>query len=413
MDPCEGTSTDDFSSPFDDSDLSLTCLVCGHKPARNYYGSIACNRCKTFFLRVATRKKRYNCEYNSNCKYPKDRCPACRYHKCLTVGLIPEMAGRREGCQRRAREGTMSIIEPPSPGLPSLTEEATRMVAVVCPSTFKTEINLSIEETIQILHRLEEICARDDPAISLQHDFDFNLNLSFADVLKNPTFICPRVPAGFSAASDFNPFGNRMGARCFARMVVYCADWLRATPEIWEMKEIDRLRFCLHTCGVLIPIQLYYYTYKEGYDGMLQGLGTHFSCESTLGAGIPDFLRYTTHQFHNDISPMLKKVKFSDDEFVVWKNMIIFNSTLGLSDESATIVRKARNRYQGILVQLLRKTCTEAEAIAKMDVLMRVHRWLENNATQAAVFFAKIFAMGGGGAGLEAPLVGDVFLARV
>ncbi|CAJ0565930.1 unnamed protein product, partial [Mesorhabditis spiculigera] len=189
----------------------LQCLVCGSRPARRYYGSIACNPCKTFFLRVATRKLPYTCEMQGSCVY---------------------QAGRREGCMRRIQEGTFSQPAPPtSPGLPCLIEEVRRVQSIAYPAPFMPPARVeNLSDEIGRLARLEDFCVADSPWVSLQHQFDFNLTVSIEDILKNPQLICQRVPT----------------------------------------------RFCLHSSGVLIPIQLFYNSYRAGYRGLLQGLGLHY-----------------------------------------------------------------------------------------------------------------------------------------
>ncbi|CAJ0565926.1 unnamed protein product, partial [Mesorhabditis spiculigera] len=116
---------------------------------------------------------------------------------------------------------------------------------------------------------------------------------------------------------------------------------------------------------------------------------------------IPDFLRFTHEQLQEEIFPLMRRVNFTFEEFLVWKRMVVFSGgPIGLSDQGTETVRNARRKYETLLMELLRHNQTEEEAIEKMHILMRVHRWFELNANQGALFFAKCFLMGGANAGV-------------
>ncbi|EGT44122.1 hypothetical protein CAEBREN_24733 [Caenorhabditis brenneri] len=76
--------------------LMEKCAVCG-KPAFCYnYGVLSCNACKMFFRRVEVDKITYTCKYWNKCydglefvdvKGTSPRCRACRYQRCVTVGM--------------------------------------------------------------------------------------------------------------------------------------------------------------------------------------------------------------------------------------------------------------------------------------------------------------------------------------
>merc|ERR1711963_616809 len=72
------------------------CGVCGDFQSACYmlYGSIClvCFPCKTFFIRMAKRKKPIVCKNKKNCiikKETRNQCRGCRYEKCLKVGMKP------------------------------------------------------------------------------------------------------------------------------------------------------------------------------------------------------------------------------------------------------------------------------------------------------------------------------------
>ncbi|KAF7634145.1 hypothetical protein Mgra_00006443 [Meloidogyne graminicola] len=69
------------------------CNVCGDEASGRHYGASTCFGCKGFFRRTVRANKQYNCRYEEKCQIDKvgrNICRACRFQKCLTVGMEPE-----------------------------------------------------------------------------------------------------------------------------------------------------------------------------------------------------------------------------------------------------------------------------------------------------------------------------------
>ena len=70
------------------------CLVCGADGAGRHYGSVCCSGCKGFFRRSVRFQKLYRCPYTQNCvisKMYRNCCRACRFQKCVQIGLDPNL----------------------------------------------------------------------------------------------------------------------------------------------------------------------------------------------------------------------------------------------------------------------------------------------------------------------------------
>ncbi|KAE9553426.1 hypothetical protein FO519_003385 [Halicephalobus sp. NKZ332] len=75
---------------------SRKCDVCGDKVSGYTYRTSACNACRTFFRRVTRKNTTFNCQEENNCsinKKNRTNCPACRFHKCVLIGLRDETIG--------------------------------------------------------------------------------------------------------------------------------------------------------------------------------------------------------------------------------------------------------------------------------------------------------------------------------
>ncbi|MCJ8740660.1 hypothetical protein PDJAM_G00061560 [Pangasius djambal] len=86
------------------------CLVCGDVASGYHYGVASCEACKAFFKRTIQGNIEYSCPASNVCEITKRRrkaCQACRFTKCLKVGMLKEgvrldrVRGGRQKYKRR------------------------------------------------------------------------------------------------------------------------------------------------------------------------------------------------------------------------------------------------------------------------------------------------------------------------
>ncbi|KAI1718170.1 zinc finger, c4 type (two domains) domain-containing protein [Ditylenchus destructor] len=67
------------------------CMVCGYATKHRHYGVSSCNACKAFFRRSLLLAMQYKCKFKGMCgqKSGIQRCRACRFDKCVLVGMNP------------------------------------------------------------------------------------------------------------------------------------------------------------------------------------------------------------------------------------------------------------------------------------------------------------------------------------
>ncbi|XP_043220794.1 nuclear hormone receptor FTZ-F1 beta-like [Amphibalanus amphitrite] len=70
--------------------INSPCPVCGDKISGFHYGIFSCESCKGFFKRTVQNKKNYVCLRGAGCLVTiatRKKCPACRFEKCLNMGM--------------------------------------------------------------------------------------------------------------------------------------------------------------------------------------------------------------------------------------------------------------------------------------------------------------------------------------
>ncbi|OQV20521.1 Estrogen-related receptor gamma [Hypsibius exemplaris] len=97
------------------------CLVCDDSASGYHYGVSSCEACKAFFKRTIQGNIEYACPAINICPIDKRRrkaCQACRYKKCLSVGMLKEgvrldrvRGGRQK--YRRANNGDPIMVQTP------------------------------------------------------------------------------------------------------------------------------------------------------------------------------------------------------------------------------------------------------------------------------------------------------------
>ncbi|CAH1786649.1 unnamed protein product [Owenia fusiformis] len=104
------------------------CPICSDRSSGYHYGIYSCESCKGFFKRTVQNKKSFLCHRNGDCDInmlSRKKCPACRFKKCLLMGMKIEAI--REDRQRGGRssyEGCTPTKPPPMSAYISTTNNS-------------------------------------------------------------------------------------------------------------------------------------------------------------------------------------------------------------------------------------------------------------------------------------------------
>ncbi|CAJ0929779.1 unnamed protein product, partial [Mesorhabditis belari] len=458
------------------------CRVCRTAPGRHRYGSWACDSCKIFFLRAATRLVPYSCRNENKCKQrscssPNKSAPDVDTNCALKAGLIPEIAGRRSGCLRRQKNeakmiedsmkpkskwkrkvestslaSTSKVIEvkaaveepiiepelPLSPEVHYIKEEIDdvydvqppfsppnsvdfqqkplplplpppsqyqqvvpyidklRLPYESFPQSFPlTLTNVSLPQLLASMRYHESYCnGLERPSEPVCVNLPYNFDLHLADVLNNPVALCPRVPIDFSPNASLPKYPADLHSQLFSRMVLHMVDWFRSLPEIWSLSPQDRTRLCTRQLLALYPVLILFNTYIEKSDALLLGLGASWQNDTDGFKAIRDFLAGCYQVAHRMVLPTFKAMNFTLEEYLLFKNIVIFHSTLGLSDQGAEIVRKARVKYEYLLTQHLTNEYGDREkALQKVVKIMELLNLFVDFGHRHNLYFSQLIAL--------------------
>ncbi|XP_065200398.1 nuclear hormone receptor FTZ-F1 beta isoform X2 [Planococcus citri] len=124
--------------------INSPCPICGDKISGFHYGIFSCESCKGFFKRTVQNHKNYVCLRGSSCLVTiatRKKCPACRFDKCLNMGMkleairvdrtrggrstypfsytlpasITQMQNSNDASMNMVKQETSSDASPPSP----------------------------------------------------------------------------------------------------------------------------------------------------------------------------------------------------------------------------------------------------------------------------------------------------------
>uniref|UniRef100_A0AAU6S4B7 Estrogen-related receptor n=1 Tax=Corbicula fluminea TaxID=45949 RepID=A0AAU6S4B7_CORFM len=135
------------------------CLVCGDIASGFHYGVSSCEACKAFFKRTIQGNIDYSCPANGDCEITKRRrkaCQACRFRKCLFVGML------REGVRLdRVRGGRQKYKR--SPDSFPFVQNIFPIVKKQClESSYSVADNKTLLQLIRIEGQLEKLKAHPD-----------------------------------------------------------------------------------------------------------------------------------------------------------------------------------------------------------------------------------------------------------
>ncbi|KAI6214521.1 hypothetical protein M3Y94_00278200 [Aphelenchoides besseyi] len=384
------------------------CLVCDEKnTAARHYNSVCCSGCKGFFRRSVRFRRQYVCAYDKHCSIKREYrncCRACRFQKCLDIGLDPLMVHSDRSCDNR-EDGTLAgrdkseFLEPELPvsttnvelstSSNSLIKETTNMVSVddadlrlehaqnlanltrcfmlnpnnneplgnkgiICP--FDSRDFSSVKRYFTLVERLidgfhEHVYGHLHAVPPLHH---FNLNVTMEKAfLSEPRCVSDRSFMDWEPKFMITPLWY---SRCWSRLIVYYVDWVSHIPQLQELDERERIHL---TIGRLAPCIWHIIANRSaflsgGKKRVLLSGGTYYPLEDqTVDANLQKFLHETAAWVWSEVVEPAIQMNVTEAEFALLRVICFLTPVPLLSRKAKTIIRNAQNYYRSVLTELV------------------------------------------------------------
>ncbi|KAI6237547.1 Nuclear hormone receptor family member nhr-34 [Aphelenchoides besseyi] len=315
------------------------CGVCLEEKSGRHYGANCCRGCKGFFRRSVRLQRQYVCAYAQKCVIEKafrNCCRACRFKKCLEIGLNPRLVHSDRSCDADApwRERSASnasderkpdsttLDSPPGNGAVTVwrpKQEPTDVLDDLFPESFAFDCQILIESSkfkfefenngtlgskqliplfdrrdirsvVRYLLLVDEFI---DNFAEHQHNH-INSPLHFYDIhtdLENAFYHQPRKMCQRSKARNTHKLQyssvdalqmlwqprelltGQAFRSVWCRIALHYVDWASFIPELYELNVEDQLRMIVGRCVPLLWQIIAHRSYKN----------TNMKCVLTTG----------------------------------------------------------------------------------------------------------------------------------
>ncbi|XP_018025018.1 estrogen-related receptor gamma isoform X2 [Hyalella azteca] len=273
------------------------CLVCGDVASGFHYGVASCEACKAFFKRTIQGNIEYTCPANKDCEINKKRrkaCQACRFTKCLSVGMLKEgvRLDRVRGGRQKYRRTSETPFSTPTMG------------------------NRRCLDDLKILSALRSC---EPECINALSDLPGDMaDLSLVGTL-----------------ADF-----------YDRELVATIGWAKQVPGFSDIVLDDQMRLLQSTWGEILTLGLAFRSMSTG------GTRLHFAADLTIDEN--SAREWQALELYNQVLAVVERfeqVNLQHDEFLVLKALVLTNSDVRLQD--TVPLQNLRTQFLQTLLQVV------------------------------------------------------------
>ncbi|XP_049816227.1 steroid hormone receptor ERR1-like isoform X2 [Schistocerca nitens] len=261
------------------------CLVCGDTASGFHYGVASCEACKAFFKRTIQGNIEYTCPASNDCEINKRRrkaCQACRFQKCLRMGML------KEGVRLdRVRGGRQKYRRNPDTLFPSTQ-----------PQHFSMQPGKPAP-TLEDNKILEALSACEPDMLSASPD----------------TTVSDPDLRTISTLSDL-----------YDRELVGIIGWAKQIPGFMELSLNDQMRLLQSTWAEILTLTL---TFRSLTSGGRLRFALDFSLEEQAAR---DCGAIELYQHCMQVIERLQAVSVSKEEYYLLKALVLANSDVHMDD---------------------------------------------------------------------------------
>ncbi|KAL3080054.1 hypothetical protein niasHT_034612 [Heterodera trifolii] len=314
------------------------CSVCGDLASGIHFSVLSCNGCKTFFRRVVIENRTYSCKRNGNCRIDKNcrcSCRACRFKKCISVG----MDATELNIERRRKRRVVESVEKPSMSIDQIDD----------PLVF----------TRQFLKLLTSTTAPIHPTIT--------------DALSKPS--CFRQ----FEQHEHNQmkFGDQMNFSYWrAKILSTSIEWAKSFGEVERMDDSDKEAMVVNSAFSILVFSEAFHTPERFTDRIMfpDGLSGFRNFSANIIKERSGLIPTVVAVINNILVP-IRRMQMTEIEYVLLLAIVLFDSEcLSLSKSAVSIINEKRTALLASLRRHLnRKLRDRMEAAVRMaELLLRI-----------------------------------------
>uniref|UniRef100_A0A0K8TSL8 Putative estrogen receptor-related receptor n=1 Tax=Tabanus bromius TaxID=304241 RepID=A0A0K8TSL8_TABBR len=299
------------------------CLVCGDTASGFHYGVASCEACKAFFKRTIQGNIEYTCPANNECEINKRRrkaCQACRFQKCLVMGMLKEgvRLDRVRGGRQKYRRNPVSHpyqmqVLYPMPNVTATSTEDIKLVEIL--STAETDM-------MTVGHVGVDLAGKDDKSGLFDEKtgtYD-DKNTVFDDKNK----VNSNVQEMLSILNEI-----------YDQELVHVIGWAKQIPGFPDLPLNDQMRLLQATWAEILTLQLVYRSIP--YFGKLVFATDFWLNERTAKeCGALEFFAHC-----EQIADRLERLSLKKEEYYLLKALTLSNSDIPVED--GFLYRKLRD----------------------------------------------------------------------
>ncbi|CAG7716432.1 unnamed protein product, partial [Allacma fusca] len=270
------------------------CLVCGDTASGFHYGVASCEACKAFFKRTIQGNIEYTCPASNDCEINKRRrkaCQACRFQKCLRMGMLKE--GVRLDRVRGGRQKYRRSSEMPYP---------VQNVPVKRPTLEENKMMIALSQ-----------CEPEVPIVGV------------TDPL----------------LSDSEPRIVNILSDLYDREIISTIGWAKQVPGFTDLTLNDQMRLLQSTWTEILTLSL---AFRSLHTGGKLVFASDFSLDEKLAK---DSGAYELYQSCMQVVERLERVGLFKEEYCVLKALVLANADTRIEDFSS--IKKLRDNIMSSL----------------------------------------------------------------
>ncbi|GMR33014.1 hypothetical protein PMAYCL1PPCAC_03209, partial [Pristionchus mayeri] len=376
------------------------CAVCGDTATGYHYEVPSCNGCKTFFRRTILAQRKFACKKGRDCfrVLPKEKrcqCRACRFDKCVQVGMNPLAIVTKEDISQN--QMFMTVLSKRKPIKEEVEINTPKVLKPIMPS------ECAVDKLIEGLLYLE---IKHEQLRNSKYSPRANSGLTIDKLLKNsptigtklekmPNWPLPphtkvlnwkmsiaehaekRVPL---PAIDYDRLPTNYKMWFYADNI-YAIEWARTFEFFHKLTEADQKSLIKNMAWQISNITSSFYSYSNNSDTTL------------FPDGRLPYLWMPRDKMYNVI-PILMRLKLDKTEYVLVKTLALCNpSWENLSDSAKKILEPYREEYANALLKYcmakrgpVEGPSTFSSLLAVLDTLMSQAKKAKETHTLLSVF---------------------------